>query len=161
MNGRRNLVLGLLVVGALTGCGRFFEEDEKGNKKLRQDAAQELKQTGRELKQAGRELREAGRELQAAGKQASEGAKKVGKALEPVAKELLGDAGITARVKAKLLADPEVKGTAIDVDTVEGKVTLRGKVANRELKAEAEKLARRTDGVVSVTNRLEIGGGSR
>ena len=36
------------------------------------------------------------------------------------------DAAITGKVKTRLLADPDVKGLAIDVDTKDGVVTLNG-----------------------------------
>ena len=36
------------------------------------------------------------------------------------------DAAITGKVKTQLLADPDVKGLAIDVDTKDGVVTLNG-----------------------------------
>ncbi len=151
----------------LVGCGRFVEEDAAGKKHVRDGAVAELRQTGRDLREAsreakenlrvaGREIKQAGEGLRDAGREVGAAGRKVGKALEPIAKEVLGDAGISARVKAKLLADPEVAGMDIDVDTVDGKVTLSGKAANRELRAEAEKLAKRTPGVRSVENRIEI-----
>ena len=40
--------------------------------------------------------------------------------------QTLDDATITAKVKAALLQSPDVKGTAVNVDTVGGKVTLQG-----------------------------------
>jgi hyperosmotically inducible periplasmic protein len=67
------------------------------------------------------------------------------------------DATITARVKAKLVADPEVNPFNIDVDTDAGVVTLRGTVEDPEAKAEAGKLARGTSGVRSVRNDIRVG----
>lgn|SRR5512141_1866539 len=69
----------------------------------------------------------------------------------------VADAEITAKVKTKLTADPEVAAHNIDVDTNEGVVTLSGRVANREQKREAEKLARDTEGVLRVINNLKVG----
>ena len=69
----------------------------------------------------------------------------------------LEDAEITAKVKSKLTADPEVAAHNIDVDTNEGVVTLSGRVASLDQKQEAEKLARKTDGVVRVINNLRVG----
>jgi hypothetical protein len=43
-----------------------------------------------------------------------------------------GDPGITSAVKTKLLADPDVSGLRIDVDTREGAVTLTRRDASRE-----------------------------
>lgn len=67
------------------------------------------------------------------------------------------DAGLTAKVKAKLAADPEVNPFNIDVDTDDGVVTLRGRVEDPEAKTEAGKLARQTSGVRSVRNLIEVG----
>lgn len=72
--------------------------------------------------------------------------------------EVLDDAGITAAVKAKLLADPLVGGLKIDVDTREGVVYLTGD--NMKSQAEidqAMKLARETSGVKNVENKLVVG----
>ena len=72
--------------------------------------------------------------------------------------EVLDDAGITAAVKAKLLADTLVGGLKIDVDTREGVVYLTGD--NMKSQAEidqAMKLARETSGVKSVDNKLVVG----
>ena len=69
--------------------------------------------------------------------------------------QALNDATITARIKAKLLAD---KVTGTDVDTTDGAVTITGTVASDEQKALAEKHARETDGVRSVKNELVIEG---
>ena len=68
----------------------------------------------------------------------------------------LSDAGITAAVKTKLLADPAVAGLKIDVDTQNGVVTLTGRVKTAAEKAEALRLARETAGVKSVTDRLTM-----
>lgn len=71
--------------------------------------------------------------------------------------EQLDDAAITAQVKTKLAADPEVNPFNIDVDTDAGVVTLRGTVEDPEAKTEAAKLARGTSGVRSVRNEIRVG----
>ncbi|MEM6793778.1 MAG: BON domain-containing protein [Acidobacteriota bacterium] len=70
--------------------------------------------------------------------------------------ERLGDVGITARVKARLAADPEVNPFDIDVDTDAGVVTLSGVVKNRKVRREAVDLAEGVEGVVRVRNRLKL-----
>jgi hyperosmotically inducible protein len=69
----------------------------------------------------------------------------------------VADAGITSAVKAKFLADATVKGLRIDVDTSNGVVTLNGTVASRAEADRAMMLARNTEGVKSVVNRLKVG----
>lgn len=71
--------------------------------------------------------------------------------------EVVGDASITAQVKSKLLWNAHTDGLHIDVDTVDGQVTLNGtadSAASREL---AERLAENTAGVRQVHNKLTIG----
>ena len=78
---------------------------------------------------------------------------------DPSFTENARDAWIGTKIKAKLIADPEVGGTNVDVDVLQGDVTLTGVVGSDEASEEAEKLARETDGVTSVTNRLEVARG--
>jgi len=66
------------------------------------------------------------------------------------------DAAITAQVKAALLADPEVKGLQIDVDTHDAAVTLTGVAENPSNLERAAAIARRIDGVKSVESRMTV-----
>jgi len=68
----------------------------------------------------------------------------------------MGDAGITAAVKTKMLADTDVGGLKIDVDTKDGVVSLTGNVASAVEKRRAVEIARETDGVKSVRDQLKI-----
>jgi hyperosmotically inducible periplasmic protein len=70
--------------------------------------------------------------------------------------QVLGDAGITTAVKTKLLADPDVSGLKIDVDTTDGVVTLKGGVNSAVEKKRAIEIARETNGVKSVKDQLKI-----
>jgi hyperosmotically inducible protein len=67
-----------------------------------------------------------------------------------------GDAAITGKVKTKLLADPDVKGLAIDVDTKDGVVTLNGSADKAGNVDKAVTIAKNTDGVKSVDNKLTV-----
>lgn len=69
----------------------------------------------------------------------------------------MGDAGITAKVKTKFLGDTGVSGLKIDVDTKNGVVTLTGTVPTAAEKRRAMELAKATDGVKSVVDRLKVG----
>jgi hyperosmotically inducible periplasmic protein len=64
--------------------------------------------------------------------------------------EHIDDAGITMRVKSRLLDDPVVKGLKIDVDTRDGVVFLTGSVTSEAEKKQAIELARTTEGVKDV-----------
>lgn len=66
------------------------------------------------------------------------------------------DAGITAAVKTKLLADPDTSGLRIDVDTAKQVVTLSGTVKSEAEKKEAVQIARGVEGVTNVIDRLVV-----
>ncbi|HEY3176932.1 MAG TPA: BON domain-containing protein [Candidatus Polarisedimenticolia bacterium] len=70
--------------------------------------------------------------------------------------EHIDDAGITARVKSRLLEDPLVKGLNIDVDTRAGVVFLTGSVRNETEKETAIQVARSTQGVKGVQANLSV-----
>lgn len=66
------------------------------------------------------------------------------------------DAGITASVKTKIVADKAANLTRIDVDTIRGTVYLNGLVDSAEQRARAERLAKQISGVKSVVNNLQV-----
>jgi osmotically-inducible protein OsmY len=67
------------------------------------------------------------------------------------------DAWIHMKVVGKLIGDADTPARKINVDVVNGVVTLRGTVDSADKKAEAERIAKETEGVKSVTNRLQVG----
>ena len=74
----------------------------------------------------------------------------------------LADAGaaedtmITTKVKTKLTTDRVKNLVSVNVETKDGVVLLKGTVPNEPAKAEAERLAKDTDGVVGVTNDIKV-----
>ena len=72
----------------------------------------------------------------------------------------LDDATITAKIKTALLAEPGVKGMAIDVDTSNNIVSLNGAVASDAAKTRAAEIARKVEGVKEVRNNLTVKPGS-
>ena len=70
--------------------------------------------------------------------------------------EHIDDAVITARVKSRLLEDPVVKGTNIDVDTRAGVVFLTGSARNETEKQTAIQLAKNTQGVKEVQANITV-----
>lgn len=70
--------------------------------------------------------------------------------------QAIDDAAITASIKAKLLEDQRTEGFDVNVDTVNGRVTLRGGADTAADRATAGKIARETDGVRSVDNRIVV-----
>ena len=71
-------------------------------------------------------------------------------------KSSLADAGITASIKADFLKDPDLSVLKIDVDTVDGVVTLNGLAANDAARTRAGRMAEAVKGVKQVRNFLTI-----
>lgn len=73
-----------------------------------------------------------------------------------VKKSTLADAGITASIKADFLKDPDLSVLKIDVDTVDGVVTLNGLAGNADARVRAERMAQAVKGVKQVRNFLTL-----
>jgi hyperosmotically inducible protein len=71
--------------------------------------------------------------------------------------EVITDAAITSAVKTQFLADPEVSGLKIDVDTNYGVVVLSGNVKSKAEADRASAIARQSRGVHTVINQLHVG----
>ena len=135
------LALSVLVVSlALAACTRT----EDGVRIEGDEAAARVEEAGDR----------AGAALDEAGERVGEAAAELERRAGPVAE----DAAITAKVKAKLAADPEVAAVHIDVDTLDHVVTLSGRVASSAVRDEADKLTRGTEGVRAVVNNLVVAG---
>lgn len=70
----------------------------------------------------------------------------------------LDDAWIHTKIVAKLIGNTATPERKINVDVVKNVVTLRGIVDTQEQRSEAERIARTTEGVKSVSNQLKIAG---
>lgn len=66
------------------------------------------------------------------------------------------DSAITTAVKARMLDNPDVAGTSISVETLNGTVMLSGFAKNANEKATAEMLARKVNGVKAVKNEIAV-----
>jgi hyperosmotically inducible protein len=66
------------------------------------------------------------------------------------------DAWLTSKTKIALYADERVSANEVKVETRNGVVTLRGKVATDAEKRAAEEVAKGVDGVASVKNQLQV-----
>jgi osmotically-inducible protein OsmY len=72
------------------------------------------------------------------------------------AQRAAADAGLTAKIKAKMALDDSVTAATIDVDSDGSVVTLSGRVSSDAERARALQLARETEGVTSVVDRLSV-----
>ena len=89
--------------------------------------------------------REAGAEIGERAGQAAAGAQRA-----------LTDGSMTAKIKAKMGLDDTVKALNLDVDTVNGVVTVKGVVQSAAEKQRALQLARETEGVRQVVDQLTV-----
>ena len=72
------------------------------------------------------------------------------------AQRAVADASLTSKIKAKMALDDRVRAATIDVDTAGSVVTLSGRVASDDERTRALQLAKETDGVTSVVDRLTV-----
>lgn len=68
----------------------------------------------------------------------------------------ISDAAITTKVKSKLLANTQVSGLSVNVDTKDRVVTLKGKVDTDTERDLVYYIARNTDGVRGINNELTV-----
>lgn len=136
------------------GCGRDaaveIRKDRNGDEHLRIND----ERIRHDLHQAGQEL---SKDAQNLGQAVKREARDVDHRIGSAARETLADTALTARVKARLIAAPDLDGIRIHVSSRDGEVTLDGTVASAEYRADAEKIARRTEGVREVIDRLQVG----
>jgi len=71
-------------------------------------------------------------------------------------KDTSADAALTAKVKAALVLNKSVPASAINVDSQDGMVTLRGEVNDQQTRDLAGKIAQDTPGVREVRNHLYV-----
>jgi hypothetical protein len=74
------------------------------------------------------------------------------------AQRALSAVGLTAKIKSKMALDDSIDAASIDVDSDGSVVTLTGRVDSAAQKSRALQLARETDGVTSVVDRLRVDG---
>ncbi len=66
------------------------------------------------------------------------------------------DTAISTKIRAKLAADKRITDSDVDVNTTNGLVILSGEAATFAIKTAAGSIAKGTEGVVSVDNKLKV-----
>jgi hypothetical protein len=69
---------------------------------------------------------------------------------------VMSEATLTAKIKSKMALDDHVKARNINVDTTGTVVTLTGTVHSEEERQRAARLARETEGITQVVDRLQV-----
>ena len=98
---------------------------------------------------------EAGHAKQQAARVANRAAAKASDVAETVS-DRMGESALTAKIKSKMALDDRVSAGAINVDTSASVVTLSGVVGSANERERAVRLARETEGVTQVVDRLQI-----
>ena len=107
-----------------------------------------------EAERAGSEIKP---QLEHAGDKLKAAAKETGDRISSATSSAVSsDAGITATIKAKYIADPGLSALKIDVDTNQGVVTLNGLAKDADARQRAEQIASSVKGVSSVHNHLTV-----
>jgi osmotically-inducible protein OsmY len=128
---------------ALAACEKSDQQKLKADAKdawkdTREAASNTAENVKRETKEA---TGEAGKALKQAGETTG---------------QIVEDAAITAKVKAALLAEKNVRSRDVEVETFQGKVVLKGHVPDRAQVDLAVKVARSVEGVTAVENRIAV-----
>ena len=132
-SGMNKVILSTAVFG-LVMAAPAFAQDNPGSP----SASQSMHQAGEAAEQAGSDTLNA--------------AKHLGKGTATA----MRDTKITAKVKVALHEDKVTEDSDIHVDTVAGVVTLSGHVPSPDAAVRAEQLARQTEGVREVNNKLRV-----
>ena len=111
------------------------------------DAERPVATAGREPAVSTERARETGAEI---GEKVAAGADR--------AQRAVANASLTSKIKTKMALDDTIEAFEIDVDTDGGAVTLSGTVDTEAQRARALQLARETDGVTTVVDRLRVAG---
>jgi hyperosmotically inducible protein len=70
--------------------------------------------------------------------------------------DTMSESALTAKIKSKMALDDHVNARAINIDTAGAVVTLSGRVASKDERDRALRLARDTAGVTRVVDRLQV-----
>lgn len=146
------LAVSALALG-LAACGKT-EEPTVGQ---RMDSA--VEKTEQAAAEARAKAEGAMQSAEAKVEQGAASAETTAKQAAEAAKGAIDDATITAQVSAGLAKDPDLSAVKINVDTVNGKVTLNGPAPSTVARDRAETIAKGVSGVTSVNNQLVVTAG--
>lgn len=127
---------------ALTGCNRAADDDRTAGQKL--DTA--IAKTDQAAENAAAKTENAANR---AADKMENAATKMGAKAEDVA--------VTAKVNAALAGDARLSALKINVDTVDGRVSLHGFAPDADSRQRATELAKAVEGVKDVDNQLQVG----
>lgn len=148
---RAALAASLALVLGLSACGARDDERSAGQKV---DAA--IAKADEKTDAAKAELeRDAQRAQQAATQAMADSKQAAGNATRAVG-DAVTDTAITAEVKARLAADPDLKLLDVKVETDAGRTVLRGSAPTADARDRASRIAAEVKGVTGVDNELVV-----
>ena len=132
----------VLAVAALAACDRPASSDTAGQRM--DNATARAEQRANQAKNAAK----------SAANDAAQGTERMAGEVS----DKVMDAAITTAVNAKIAGDPRLSVMRINVDTVNGRVLLRGTAPDAASSERAQQLAAGVEGAQGVANQLVIGG---
>ena len=141
----RALLRAIVVVVLLVAAAAFFFGYRWGGSMTGPRSPESAGTSGSSPDERTERAREAGAKV---GERVAEGAAR--------ADTLLDEARLTAKVKSKMTLDDTLKGTDVSVQTSGTTVTLEGHVSTAAQRRRVVQLARETDGVTDVIDRLVV-----
>lgn len=153
-------ILFALFIGIAIGVGALLFFGSSSAQKNVRDAGRDIQEATKEGRDALQErLRELNirpediqEELSKSGQVVRRKAAQAGQALA----DATADARTTAAIKAKLIADPNLSGLSLTVNTTDGVVTLAGPVSSADDVSRAIALAMEVEGVREVVSTLQV-----
>lgn len=130
-----------MAIASLSACNRNDDDGRTAGQRV-DGAVAKVEQKADEVKA----------DMRAAGQEAKQGASG---AMDTVTKKAR-DAAITTSVNAELVKDAQLSALRIDVDTIDGRVALRGTAPDAASRERATTLAARVEGVMAVDNQLMV-----
>jgi hypothetical protein len=141
----RALLRLVVLAVVLVAIGAFFLGYRVSDKGISGPAGEPVGTTGKVPEVDAARAREAGAAI---GEKVATGANQ--------AQRAIAETALTGKIKSKMALDDMVKAADINVDTVNGVVTLSGRVRSEAERQRAVQLAKETDGVKSVTDHLVV-----
>ena len=141
----RALLRLVLVVAILVGVGAYFLGYRLKDGVIVGPAGQPVATTGRVPDVDTAKVKETGAAI---GEKVTAGANE--------AQRAVAEMTLQGKIKSKMALDDLVKASDINIDSANGVVTLTGKVGSEAERTRALQLARETDGVTRVTDRLVV-----
>ena len=156
----RGLLKLVLLIVVIVGATAFLMGWWGGRVRPVDEPAQVVGTTGTEARDKAREVgAEVGERAAVAADRAEDVAQKAAEKTAQAAeqtRQAIAEGSLTAKIKAKMALDDFVKARDLNVDTVGSTVTVTGSVYSQAEKDRALQLARETEGVTHVIDKVTI-----